>query len=424
MLTDAKIRKAKPRERDYKIGDSGGLFVLVRANGSKLWRMKYRLHGREKLLSFGSYPEIGLAAARAKRDEAKATLADDRDPSLEKHRAKLRSQSSAAHTFESFAQEWLDLQGGRWTEVHTADVKRSLERDVYPILGRLPLAEIDEPMVLDMLQKIERRGAIETAKRVRQRVSAIFSLALSRRIVTRDPAAGLEAALRPMPKKRKQPAVTDLEELRDLLDKTEGGGAYPVTILASRFLALTAQRPGSVRRARWEDMHGLETPDATWRIPSEQMKLVMAKKGEAAFDHPVPLAPEAVDVLRTVRRLSGRGELVFPGQRHAHKPLSENAIGYLYNRAGWHGRHVPHGWRAAFSTIMNERAEREGRASDRAVIDLMLAHVNENKVEGAYNRAAFMERRREIAEEWAALLLEGARPAGDLIELARRARHS
>ena len=161
-------------------------------------------------------------------------------------------------------------------------------------------------------------------------------------------------------------------------------------------------------------------PDAVWHIPAEQMKLSLDRKDEAAFDHYVPLAPEAVEVLRTVRALSGRGELVFPGQRHAHIPLSENAIGYLYNRAGWHRRHVPHGWRAAFSTIMNERAKAAGIADDRAVIDLMLAHTPENKVESAYNRAQFMPRRRAIAEEWTALLIEGVGRARDLVEVLRR----
>jgi integrase len=157
-----------------------------------------------------------------------------------------------------------------------------------------------------------------------------------------------------------------------------------------------------------------------WHIPAERMKLSLDRKDEEAFDHIAPLPPQAVAVLLATRPLSGRGDIVFPGQRHAHRPLSENAIGYLYNRVGWHHRHVPHGWRSAFSTVMNERAVVAGNHSDRAVIDLMLAHMPSNKIEGAYNRAEFMDRRREIAEEWAELLLAGARPASDLLSLARR----
>jgi integrase len=150
------------------------------------------------------------------------------------------------------------------------------------------------------------------------------------------------------------------------------------------------------------------------------MKLMLDRKGDDSFEHVVPLSQQAVEALMAIRPLTGRYNLIFPGERHAHRPMSENAIGYLYNRCGYHGRHVPHGWRAAFSTIMNEQAERSGKAGDRAIIDLMLAHVPANKIEGAYNRAAYMERRREIAQEWADLLTEGLAPANDLLGLPRR----
>lgn len=310
--------------------------------------------------------------------------------------------------------------------VHADDVLTSMERDVFPAIGALPIGEIDAPMLLDLLRKVERRGAIETAKRLRQRISSVFSYALSIGIARDDPAAILAKALAPLRKKGRQPAVTEVEELRDLLRKAESSGAYPVTLYASRLLALTAVRPGIVRGAEWAEIQGVSweedtpSPGAVWHIPSARMKLVLHRKDEVAFDHVVPLTPQAVDVLRAVRQLSGRGNLIFPGQRHAHRPLSENAIGYLYNRVGWHGRHVPHGWRAAFSTVMNERAKAVGREGDRAVIDLMLAHVPTNKVESAYNRALFMDRRREIANDWAQLLMEGSKPAADLLTIERR----
>jgi integrase len=283
--------------------------------------------------------------------------------------------------------------------------------------------------VLQTLRRIEDRGSIETARRVRQRMSMVFVYGISRALVRDDPAAIITKALRPPKRKGRQPAVTDLDELRDLLAAVERSPAYPVTLLGSRLIALTAVRPGVLRHARWVDMLNIDwdskhpAPDAVWHIPADQMKLDLERKSDTAYDHVVPLSAQAVDVLRAVRRLSGRGELVFPGQRHAHKPMSENAIGYLYNRAGWHGRHVPHGWRAAFSTIMNELAERRAREAgneeiaklDRAVIDLMLAHVPKDKVEGAYNRARFMPRRKEIAQEWADLLFEGLPPAASLV---------
>lgn len=377
---------------------------------------------------------MSLKERRERRDETRAQLREGKDPSIEKRKAAASEIAESAHNFESLAREWFELNKERWTKRHTGNVIKCLERDVFPMLGDLPAGDLTPPLVLACIRNIEERGAIETAGRARQRISAVLAYALLLGIVAINPAEQVKGALRPKVKKGKQPAVTDLEELRDLLRAAESSSAYPVTILASRFLALTAQRPGTVRRARWENIRDAnsnqslfatensdnqteQTVDAVWHIPSDQMKLSVERKGDGAYDHIVPLAPQAVDVFRAVWKLSGRGTLIFPGQRHAHRPLSENAIGYLYNRVGRHSSHVPHGWRAAFSTIMNER-----RLTDRQIIDLMLAHVAKDKVEAAYNRAEHMARRREIAEEWASLLLEGAREAEGLLTLDRRAK--
>lgn len=419
MLSDVKVRKAAAADAEYKLADERGLYLLVKPNGSKLWRMKYRIAGREKKLVFGAYPEVSLAEARDRRDAARRLLREGIDPADEKKRRAQAAEPAEVHTFESVAREWHELQKGRWVPVHAEDVLRSLERDVFPLLGGRPINAIEAHDVLTMLRGVEARGSIETAKRIRQRVSAVFVLAISKRLARDNPAAMLEHALLPRKKPKRQPAVVDLAELRALLDKAERSGASPVTLLASRLLALTAVRPGVVRGARWDELR-LDVAEPYWHIPAERMKLSLERKDEQAFDHVVPLAPQAVEILRAIHRLTGTGPLVFPGQRHAHIPLSENAIGYLYNRVGWHRRHVPHGWRAAFSTIMNERAVASGRPEDRQVIDLMLAHTPENKVESAYNRARFMERRREIAAEWADLLTEGLLPAENLLELARR----
>lgn len=428
MLTDVKVRKAVPGARDYKLADAHGLYLLVRPNGSRLWRMKYRVAGKEKLLSFGAYPEVSLIEARDLRDAARKAVRGGLDPAAENRRRAMVNHDQAALTFEAIARRWHDLERGRWAPVHADDVIRSLERDVFPDLGSLPIAGIDPPLVLAALRKVEQRGSIETAKRVRQRMSAVFVFGISEGICSTDPAAIITRALKPKPKKKRQPAITDIAELRRLLKVTEASGASPVTLLASRLLALTAVRPGMVRGVEWGEFLNIgwddegDAPEALWRVPAERMKLVADRKDDQAFDMVVPLAAPAVDVLRAVRRLTGRGKLVFPGQRHAHRPLSENAIGYLYNRAGWHGRHVPHGWRAAFSTIMNERAKLAGVAGDREVIDLMLGHIPEGTSgsEGAYNRALYMPRRVQIAREWATLLMEGMAPADDLLTVERR----
>ncbi|QYJ08325.1 tyrosine-type recombinase/integrase [Qipengyuania flava] len=402
MRSDAKARKARPGEKDYKLTDEKGRFLLVHSNGSKLWQHKYRFAGKESKASYGAYPEVSIKEARNKRDETRALLRDGKNPRVEKLRQVASAGVASEHTFESLAREWHDLQSERWTDRHSGNVLRSLERDVFPMLGAVPPADITAPLVLVCLRQVEGRHAIETARRIRQRISMVFVYGISLGLLSEDPAATVKPAMKPMRSKGRQPAVTEIVELRELIEKVESSPAYPVTILASRFLALTAQRPGTVRHARWEDMLNISldddapAPSAIWHIPADEMKLTRDRKEDVANDHIVPLVPEAVAVLRAVRGLSGRAALVCPGQRHTHRPLSENAIDYLYNRVGWHGRHVPHGWRALFSTIMNER-----RREDRAVIDMMLAHVPKDKVEAAYNRAEHMTRRREIAMEWA-----------------------
>ena len=427
MLTDAQARKAAPKDKPYKMADTGGLYLYVAPTGLRSWRMKFRFQGSEKLLTFGPYPGVSLSEARQKRDDARRKLRDHEDPSGARAKTKAAKEADRLErarklTFEQVTRTWFDLQKPRWAPVHAADVINSLERDVFPDLGDCPLDEIDAPMVLATLRKVEGRGSIETARRLRQRMSAVFCYAISEGTAANDPAAIVAKALKPLPKKGKQPALTHLDDLRGVLAAAEISNASPVTKFASRLLALTAVRPAVVRGVTWDEFEGIDWSGdevgpslPIWRIPAARMKLILDRKDEESFEHVVPLAHQAVDLLREVRRLTGRGKLVFPGARHAHRPLSENAIGYLYNRVGYHGRHVPHGWRAAFSTIMNER-----HRPDRAIIDLMLAHVPSNKVEAAYNRAQHMTRRRELAQEWANMLLDGLPAASALLDGPRR----
>lgn len=420
-LTDVQVRKAQPAATAYKLSDANGLFLLITSSGSKSWRLKYRFAKKEKLLTFGCYPEVGLIEARDRRDEARRLLRENIDPALEKKKGKLAVIEQASQTFEKVAREWHENAKGTWSEVHAADVLRSLERDIFPEVGSVPIAQFDAQLVLSALQHIEERGSIETARRCRQRMSAVFGYGLSKGLCNADPAAIVTKAMKALPKKGRQPAITGLDAVRQVLIAAEDAAASPVTKLASRLLALTAVRPGAVLGAGWDEFEDLDGDAPLWRIPSSRMKLRKDRKDEEQFDHLVPLSTQAVAVIAAVRRLTGRAPFVFPNQRHTRKPMSENAIGYLYNRSGFHGQHVPHGWRAAFSTIMNEKAEREGRHGDRRVIDLMLAHMPKDKVEGAYNRAEFMPRRREIAQEWADMLCETlSRPAELLIGPRRR----
>ncbi len=409
-LTDTQVRRAQPAEKDYKLADSGGLYLFVTTKGFKSWRLKYRFGGKEKRLIVGSYPAVSLAQAREERDAARRQLRSDKDPATERRKGKMAAHAAADATFEVVALRWHEAQKPRWSPVQIKKVEQALRRDVFPALGRLPLVDIDGRIILTMLRKVEARGAIDTAKRLRQHVSAVFGYGIAEGIVGADPASTIGKALKPTPRGGKQPALRDLEAARQLLRDMDASTSSPLVKLASWLLAYTVVRPGIVRSARWEEFEGInwddhDSPsrDAIWRISAERMKLELSNKGDDAFEHIVPLAPQAVAVLREVRRHSGRFPYLFYSVRSMHKPMSENTIGYMYARNGYSGRHVPHGWRSTFSTVMNERAIAEGYLADREIIDAMLAHKAKgiSGSEMAYNRAVHMPRRRALAEAWA-----------------------
>ncbi|WP_313228538.1 tyrosine-type recombinase/integrase [Sphingobium yanoikuyae] len=417
-LTDAKVRNAKAADKAYKLSDGSQLYLHVSPAGGRSWRMNYQF-GRndagkpiQKTLTIGSYPALSLKDAREARDTAKTLLAKGREPRPDDLFERAAPAADTRPTFEETGREWHALQKGRWSKVHTADVLDNLENEVFPAIGHLPIEEIEAPAVFGLLRRIADRGAVETAHRTRQRISAIFVYGIAMGRAARDPAAGLSIALPKKPKAKPQPAITSLSGLRQVLIDAEGERCRAQTKLALRLLALTAVRPNELHGARWAEFEDLDGEAPLWRIPAHRMKGDADRKTEIDGDHLVPLAPQAVAVLNAMVPLTGELQLIFPTDRHLHKPMSENTLRALLIRAGYHQRHVPHGFRSAFSTIMNERVERqwktagnEGVAPDRAIIDLMLAHVPTNKVEGAYNRAAYMARRRELACEWADILL-------------------
>ena len=416
MLTDAKIKAAKPRETAYKLVDSGQLFLHVTPAGGKHWRMNYAFGknaaGRpaQKTLTFGPYPSVTLVEARNKRDEAKTLLREGRDPAVERKVSTRERAADQGNTFEVIARRWYELRKSIWSKVHAEDVLRSLERDAFPMIGALPLSMIDSPKVLEVLNAVEQRGAIETAHRLRQRISDIFVYAIALGIAKADPAASLGKALRKKPRSKKQPSVIDrirnhdaqIEAVRLMLTECDDERCRASTKLALRLLALTAVRPNEIQNARWDELEGFDGSEPVWRIPAARMKGDQDRKAEEDGDHVVPLSTHAVATIEALRPLTGGYQLMFPSERHVHKPISENTLRALLIRAGYYQRHVPHGFRAAFSTIMNERPDRQ--EGDRAVIDLMLAHVPKDKVEGAYNRAGYMPRRRELAQAWGDLI--------------------
>jgi integrase len=414
MLTDAQIRKAKAAKKSYKLTDGAGLHLYVTPAGGKLWRLRYEFERKEKLLSIGPYSVVGLADAREAATNAKRLLREGRDPAVEKRLRRLGVITGGRTTFEAIAREWHELNKGHWVEVHANDVLHSLERDVFPDLGATPIKDITPINVLSVLRKIEDRSAVETARRIRQRLSAVFVYAIASGRAETDPAAIVQKAMKPV-KTGRQPAITDLEQARQILRRADATPASPVTKLALRLLALTSLRPGTLITTPWTELDVLDPEVPVWQVPATRMKLRLQYKDDERRDHLVPLSTHAIDVIQALRKLTGRTPYLFPNQRHAHRPASENAIGYLLNRAGSHHRHVPHGWRATFSTIMNEQFKH-----DRHIIDLMLAHVPKDRVEGAYNRAKHLERRIELAQAWSDLIMTDQMPIEDLISLRRR----
>jgi integrase len=245
--------------------------------------------------------------------------------------------------------------------------------------------------------------AVETAHRLRQRISAVFRYAIASDIAETDPAAFVGAALQPV-RKRKQPAFRDVETAQAFLMAYEAVPGHPTTKLASRLLALTAARPGMIQWAEPHEFEDLDGPNPIWRVPAEKMKLRKEHAESEAFEFILPLSRQAVETVKAARLFGVNRRYLFPSARHAHRPFTENALNVAYRRvAGFEGKHVPHGWRSTFSTVMNERAIEQERPADRAILDLMLAHVPKDKVEAAYNRASYMPRRRELAQEWADL---------------------
>ena len=413
MLTDRQCRTAIADGKERKLFDQHGLYLMVRPSGYKSWWLKYRFDGREKKLGFGPYPEVKLGEARDRMFEARASLRRGIDP------ASPPEAPTAAPTFREAAERWLSLQREGWKPKHAQTVEERLQADLYPPLGDRSIDQITPRSLLNVLEEVQERGAIETAHRLRQYCSSIFDCAIALDLTETNPAASIGRALKPKVR-RSYPALVDLEQARTFLRRMEAEPCQPATKLASRLLALTATRPGSVRLAQRDQFEALSSPDPVWRIPAANMKLGLAASEQDAYDFVLPLSRQAVELVEEAIKFAGRRKYLFPSTRYSHRPISENGLNANYRQVpGFAGRHVPHGWRSSFSTIMNERAIERDRQGDGEVIELMLAHKIPG-VRGVYNRAAYMRRRRQLAQEWADLLCEGLPPPSSLVEGLRK----
>ncbi|MCD4502899.1 tyrosine-type recombinase/integrase [Chromobacterium piscinae] len=384
-LTDLAIRQAKPQDKPYQLADGESLYLEVSPSGGKLWRFRFRFQGKAGILALGKYPAVGLSDARQKAHEARVQLAQGINPSQAKKETKVVAQIAATNAFELVAREWHEKQLDRWTPDHARRVLDSLEIDAFPDLGKLPVPDLTAPLILNTILKIEKRGAVETAQRVLQRISAIIRFAIQTGRATDNPAVNLVGAIRA--KKVEHRPALPRGELREFYRRLAAEPLYIPTRIAMHLLMLTFVRPGELRAARWEEF---DEERAEWRIPAERMKM--------REPHLVPLSRQALELLKELRPLTGKSALLFPAVTDLKKPMSENTLGYAMGRMGYKGTATPHGFRALASTVLNE----EGFDPD--IIEKQLAHAERNKVRAAYHRAEYLEERRKMMQWWAEFL--------------------
>lgn len=386
-LTSLYVKTAKPRSdgRPARHSDSGGLYIEVMPNGARYWRLKYRFAAREKRLALGVFPEVSLIDARERRDAARKALAQGVDPGAQRKQEKLARQQSAETSFEAVARDWCGNQADRWTEGHAARVIKSLEADAFPVIGRTPVSELGAPAILETVRRIEKRGAVESAGRLLQRIGAVMRFAIQTSRATRNPATELRGALRGQ-KVEHRPALSR-QDLPEFFRRLEVESLRETTRIAMRLLMLTFVRPGELRHGAWTE---IDWERREWRIPAARMKM--------HSPHIVPLARQSLELFRKLHGLTGRGELMFPATTGGKAPMSENTLSYAMGRMGYAGKATPHGFRALASTILNE----EGFDSD--VIERQLAHAERNKVRAAYHRAEYLDQRVQLMQWYADFL--------------------
>ena len=386
-LTDVKIRNAKPADKPQRLWDGGGLYLEVSPAGGRLWRLKYRFQGKEKVLALGKWDAVSLREARERRDDRKKALARGIDTAAQRRAAKREAAGRAANSFEAVAREWYEKQAKVWVTHHAADVLRRLEANLFPELGDSPIAEITAPSLLATVGKIEKRGAHDLAHRVLQVASQVFRYGVATGRCDRDPAPDLRGAL--TPHKAKNQAAVRLDDVPALLraigDYDKIGDRQ--TGLALRLLALTFVRTGELIGAQWDEV---DLDGAAWIVPAERMKM--------RTEHVVPLSRQALDVLGELKSLAGASRYVLPG-RNPDKPISNNTMLFALYRLGYKRQMTGHGFRSIASTLLNESGKFRPD-----VIERQLAHCERNAVRGAYNRAVHLPERRAMMQAYADML--------------------
>ncbi len=396
-LTDIQIKRLKPQEKDFFISDEKGLRILIKANGKKYWRLKYRFNGKQKTLALGVYPEVSLKDARNKRDEARKLLSDDIDPSEFKKEKKQQIIVNESNRFSVHAKLWWDKKKGKWSDAHAKKLFKRLEDNCFNDLDKKPADQLVANDILLVIEKIESRGALDVASRVLQDIKRVFGFAVAKKRLKTNPATGLESVdIIEERIVKHRPSMENAELglfLKELENYEEKGGV--LTKLALKMLVFTFVRSGELRGARWSEFN---LKEKIWRIPAERMKM--------KTEHIVPLSKQVVEIIKELNKITGADDLVFPSVRSSEKPMSDNTMRHaLQKRLGWDGLHegkskaVPHGFRANASSILNE----QGFNPD--AIERQLSHTERNGVRAAYtHHARYLDERGEMMQWWADFL--------------------
>ena len=383
-LSEIKVRNAKPQESAYKLFDGGGLYLFVTPSGGKLWHFKYHFDNKEKKLTFGSYPEISLLDARQRRDDARKLLANGVDPGAVR-KAQKQAKVEDTETVEVIAREWHEKFKSKWTEGHALKIMRSLERDVFPWIGTRPIKEIKAPELLTVLRRVESRGVLEGAHRIRGLCSMIFRYAVSTGRTERNPAQDLIGSLAPA-KEKHLAAITEPKEVRELLLAIDGYVGSYVVRLALQLSPLVFVRPGELRHMEWKEV---DFENALWSIPAEKMKM--------REPHLVPLSKQARKILEELQKLTGTSQYAFPSGRTYDRPMSNNAILAALRRMGYtKDEMTPHGFRAMARTIIDEVLQIRPD-----FIEAQLAHRVRDPLGRSYNRTQHLNERRKMMQKWA-----------------------
>lgn len=402
-LSDAAIRVAKPAEKQFKLHDEGGLFLIVKPSGGKLWRLKYRHLGKEQQLSVGRYPEVGLKEARERRDEARKQIASGKNPTFEKKRAAVAASVGAINTFSAIAEELIAKREREGLKDVTTEKARWLLSLLADDIGQRPIADIEPFELLAALKKVEASGRLETAKRLHAFSGRVFRYAVATTRARRNVAADLQGAL-VTPRVKHHAAIIEPKAVGALLRAIDEFAGMPTTVWALRLAPHVFLRPGELRQAEWSE---IDLEATIWRIPASRMKMKR--------EHVIPLSKQAVAILREAQGITGRGRLVFPGLATPNRPLSENTLNKALRRLGYGSDQMTsHGFRSTASTLLNESGKWSPDAIERA-----LAHGETDGVRAAYHRGAHWAERVKMAQWWSDHL-DRLRAGGEVVTLARQ----